>query len=68
MRPIEILDYPDLINALAEYTAKYTKMLSEGAKGNNLVNYRETLQDLITEVNRRNRSGDPGRLASNKAR
>ena len=64
MRPIEILDFPDLINALAEYTAQYTKMLTEGAKDKNLENCRETLQYLITEVNRRKGSGDSGRLSN----
>jgi len=32
MRPFEILETTDLINVLAEYTSRYTKMMTEGGK------------------------------------
>ena len=50
MRPFEILDTSDLINALAEYTARYTKLHAEGGKEKDMINCTETVQSLITEI------------------
>jgi hypothetical protein len=56
MRPFEILDTNTLIDALAEYTAKYTKILSEGGNKKDMVNCQETIQSLIAEIELRKRS------------
>ena len=50
MRPFEILDTSALVNALAEYTAKYTKLLTEGGRQKDILNCRETMQSLIAEI------------------
>jgi hypothetical protein len=50
MRPFEILDTSALINALAEYTTKYTKLLTEGGRKKDIINCRETIQSLIAEI------------------
>ncbi len=56
MRPFEILDTTALVNALAEYTTRYTKMLTEGGKEKDIINCRETIQALINEIELRKRS------------
>ena len=63
MRPFEILDTSALVNALAEYTTRYTKLLTEGGKEKDLVNCRETMQSLITEIELRKKS-ESGSLRS----
>ena len=50
MRPFEILDTSTLVNALAEYTARYTKLLTEGGREKDIINCRETMQSLIAEI------------------
>jgi hypothetical protein len=50
MRPFEILDTSALVNALAEYTTRYTKLLTEGGQRKDIVNCRETMQSLIAEI------------------
>jgi hypothetical protein len=50
MRPFEILDTSALVNALVDYTTRYTKLLTEGGKNKDIVNCRETMQSLITEI------------------
>ena len=55
MRPFEILDTSELVNVLAEYTTKYTKLLTDGGKNKDIVNCRETMQTLITEIELRKR-------------
>jgi hypothetical protein len=50
MRPFEILDTSALVNALAEYTTKYTKLLTEGGRKKDIFNCRETMQSLIAEI------------------
>jgi len=57
MRPFEVLDIPDLVSVLAEYTARYTKMLTEGGRGKDIINCKETIGALITEIELRKRSG-----------
>jgi hypothetical protein len=62
MRPFEVLDTVDLINVLAEYTARYTKMLTAGGKEKDIINCKETIRALITEIELRKRadfSNDP---------
>ena len=62
MRPFEILETNDLINVLAEYTSRYTKMMTEGGKEKDILNCKETIRALITEFELRKRpsaSGDP---------
>ena len=56
MRPFEIIDTPALLDALAEYTARYTKILAEGGKENDMVNCQETIQSLISEIELRRKS------------
>lgn len=61
-RPFEILDTPDLLYALAEYTARYTRLLTGGGKQKDLVNCKETIRSLISEVELRKKPdqlGDP---------
>ena len=57
MRPFEVLETTDLVNVLAEYTARYTKMLTVGAREKDIVNCRETIRALITEIELRKRPG-----------
>jgi hypothetical protein len=56
MRPFEILDTSALVNALAEYTTRYTKLLTEGGQRKDIVNCRETMQSLIAEIELRKTS------------
>lgn len=58
MRPFEILDTPALVTALADYTTRYTKLLTEGGKEKDIVNCRETMESLIDEIELR--KGSPG--------
>jgi len=53
MRPFEILDTYDLINALADYTARYTKLLAEGGLQRDIITCREMIQSLINEIDSR---------------
>jgi hypothetical protein len=57
MRPFEVLETTDLVNVLAEYTARYTKMMTKGGKEKDIVNCRETIRALISEVELRKRTG-----------
>jgi hypothetical protein len=50
MRPFEILDTTALVDALAEYTARYTKILAEGGKEADMDNCQETIKSLISEI------------------
>lgn len=56
MRPFEILDTSVLVNALADYTSRYTKLLTEGGNKKDIINCRETMQSLIAEIELRRRS------------
>jgi len=57
MRPFEVLETNDLINVLAEYTARYTKMLTVGGKEKDIINCKETIRALIAEIELRKRPG-----------
>jgi hypothetical protein len=57
MRPFEVLETADLVNVLAEYTARYTKMLTGGGKEKDMINYKETIRALIDEIELRKRPG-----------
>jgi hypothetical protein len=59
MRPFEVLETTDLVSVLAKYTARYSKMMTEGGKEKDIINYRETIQALITEIELRKRPGIP---------
>jgi len=61
MRPFEVLVISDLVNVLSEYTAKYTKLLTEGGKEKDIINCKETMQSLIIEIELRKNpeSSDP---------
>lgn len=60
MRPFEILETSDLVKVLAEYTERYTKMLTEGGKKKDMINCQETMRSLIEEVElRKSPSYDP---------
>ena len=62
MRPFEVLETNDLVSVLAEYAARYSKMMTEGGKQKDIINCRETIQALITEIELRKRprmSEDP---------
>ena len=50
MRPFEVLETTDLVSVLAEYTARYSKMMTEGGKEKDIINCKETIQALITEI------------------
>ena len=56
MRPFEILDTTALVDALAEYTARYTKILAEGGKEADMDNCQETIKSLISEIELRRNS------------
>lgn len=56
MRPFEVLETGDLVKVLAEYAARYTKMLTQGAKEKDLINCKETIRSLIDEVESRKTS------------
>ena len=58
MHPFEILDTSVLVNALAEYTTRYTKLLTEGGNKKDIFNCRETMQSLIAEIELRKGSMD----------
>jgi len=60
MRPFEILETNDLVSVLAEYTARYTKMLTEGGKEKDILNCKETVRALIAEIELRKRPDNPG--------
>ena len=57
MRPFEVLETTDLVGVLAEYTARYTKMLTEGGKKKDILNCQETIRALIAEIELRKRPG-----------
>jgi len=42
---------------LAEYATRYSKMMTEGGKQKDIINCRETIQALITEIELRKRPG-----------
>ncbi len=56
MRPFEILDTNALVDALAEYTARYTRILAEGGKEADMDNCQETIKSLISEIELRKNS------------
>ncbi|HET9823840.1 MAG TPA: hypothetical protein VFP87_00825 [Chitinophagaceae bacterium] len=56
MRPFDVLDKTALVNALADYTNRYTKLLTEGGKEKDIINCRETMQSLIAEIESRKTS------------
>jgi len=55
MRPFEVLETSDLVSVLAEYTTRYTKMLTEGGKHKDILNCKETIRALIAEIEMRKR-------------
>jgi len=59
MRPFEVLETADLVNALAEYTARYTKMLTGGGKEKDIINCKETIRALISEIETRKKPAIP---------
>ena len=63
MRPFEILETSVLVNALAEYTTRYTKLLAGGGREKDIIHYRETIHSLIDEIELRKSSG-PGNPAA----
>jgi hypothetical protein len=56
MRPFEVLETADLVNVLAEYTARYTKMLTGVGNKKDIINCKETIHALITEIELRKRA------------
>jgi hypothetical protein len=64
MRPFEILDTTALVDALAEYTAHYTKIRTEGGKKTDMVNCQETIKSLISEIELRQNSKTPSKPAA----
>ena len=56
MRPFEILDTTALVDALAQYTLRYTKLLADGGKNKDIVNCQETIASLIAEIELRKKS------------
>jgi hypothetical protein len=68
MRPFEILDTTALVDALAEYTARYTKILSEGGNKSDMVNCQETIKSLIAEIELRKHAEKNEPSAGNERR
>jgi hypothetical protein len=58
------LDYSDLIDLLAEQTAKYTQALVKGDSGNTLDYYRTLISGISKEIERRQQSA--GMNSANK--
>jgi hypothetical protein len=67
-RPFEILETQDLLYALAEYTARYTRLLTAGGKQKDLVNDKETIRSLISEIELRRNPGLTSDPSSHKNR
>jgi hypothetical protein len=65
MRPFEVLETTDLVSVLAEYTARYTKMLTEGGRKKDILNCQETIRALIAEMEIRKRPGTSDEPSSN---
>ena len=59
MRPFEVMEMTDLVDALAEYTTRYTKMITSGGKAKDIFNCKETIRALISEIEQRKRPGAP---------
>ena len=57
MRPFEVLETTDLVSVLAEYTARYSKMMTEGGKEKDIINCKETIQALITGDRSKKKAG-----------
>jgi len=55
MRPFEVMETTDLVNVLAEYTSRYTKMIIEGGKRKDIINCKDTIRALISEIELRKR-------------
>lgn len=64
MRPFEILDTTALVDALAQYTLRYTKLLADGGKNKDIVNCQETIASLIAEIELRKKSQSSSEPAS----
>ena len=64
MRPFEVMETIDLVNVLAEYTTRYTKMMIEGGKQKDIINCKETIRALISEIELRKRPGTSSDPAS----
>ena len=50
------LDQPALLDALAQYTSRYTKMISEGAPKEDSIACREIIQLILSEIESRKKS------------
>jgi hypothetical protein len=64
MRPFEILDTTALVDALAQYTLRYTKLLADGGKNKDIINCQETIASLIAEIELRKKSQSSSEPAS----
>ena len=58
MRAFETFDQSVLMDALADYTARYTRLLTRGGKQKDIINCHETMQSLISEIELRKKTGE----------
>ena len=58
-RPFEVMETPDLVSALDDYTLRYTRLLSEGGIERELDNCRDTIEHLIDELRHRKKLDVP---------
>lgn len=56
MSQFKNLDQPALLDALAQYTSRYTKMIAEGAPKEDSVACREIIQLILSEIESRKKS------------
>lgn len=59
MRPFSNLNLTALLDALAQFTSRYTKMIVERAPKEVSEACRETIQLLLTEIETRKKPRDP---------
>lgn len=56
MSQFKNLDQPALLDALAQYTSRYTKMIAEGAPKEDSAACREIIQLILAEIETRKKS------------
>jgi hypothetical protein len=57
MQSFENFDQSALVDALAEYTARYSRMLSEGGNSEDIDHCRDIINSLMSEINSRKSAG-----------
>lgn len=62
MSQFKNLDHPALLDALAQYTSRYTKMIAEGAPKEDSVACGEIIQLILAEIESRKKSQQDSRV------